>query len=422
MKSASARRKNAMKRRLAGALVLMMTIGGIAARPASAAPSTGGFVPVTPYRVVDTRHGQGAPAQPLASGQTLEFGIGSGVPASASAVALNVTATEPGIPGFLAVYPQGSALPSTSNVNFVGGQTVPNMAVVGLHGATAASLYNFGGPTQVVVDVAGYFTDGFTPTATPRRLLDSRHGGAFRAGERRSLPVEVAGATAVVLNVTATNPTGAGYLTVVPRGASTATSSVNFDAGHTVANMVTVGLSGGSFDVVNAIGTTDVVVDVFGYYTGDGFRVETPRRVMDSRAGHCGSRMRPGEERLVTTGTTGAAVALNVTAAGGDGSGYLVVYPSGSGGRPTASNVNYTAGQNVANMALVGKGADGYVALFNYGASVDVVVDVVGSFGDAGRADPVTCVVVAPPARTGRCRGASAAGRNGERRDAGRRR
>src|SRR5439155_269772 len=77
------------------------------------------------------------------------------------------------------------------------------------------------------------------------------------------------GARAVTLNVTATNPTAGGYLTVFPHGQSRPTASnLNFTAGQTIPNLVTVPVGAdGKVDFYNFLGTTDVVADVFGYYT-----------------------------------------------------------------------------------------------------------------------------------------------------------
>jgi hypothetical protein len=74
--------------------------------------------------------------------------------------------------------------------------------------------------------------------------------------------------TAVVLNVTVTNPTAPSYLTVWPDGAAQPLASdLNYVAGLTVPNLVVVKLGGnGSIDLFSAAGTTDVVVDVVGWY------------------------------------------------------------------------------------------------------------------------------------------------------------
>ena len=77
-----------------------------------------------------------------------------------------------------------------------------------------------------------------------------------------------AGATAVVLNVTVTDTTATSHLTVFPAGRSRPTiSDLNWTAGRTVPNMVvaTVG-TGGQIDVANYAGSTDVLVDVVGWF------------------------------------------------------------------------------------------------------------------------------------------------------------
>ncbi|MBV8234701.1 MAG: hypothetical protein JO075_03265, partial [Acidimicrobiia bacterium] len=95
-------------------------------------PATSRYTPLTPARVLDTRNGTGGYSSPLGPGQTISVqlaGIG-GVPSSGvSAVALNVTATNPTATSFLTVSPTGSSRPNASNLNFGAGQTVPNMVV-----------------------------------------------------------------------------------------------------------------------------------------------------------------------------------------------------------------------------------------------------------------------------------------------------
>jgi hypothetical protein len=74
--------------------------------------------------------------------------------------------------------------------------------------------------------------------------------------------------TAVVLNVTVTNPTAASYLIVWPDGTTRPLASdLNWPAGATVPNLVVVKLGAdGAIDLFNGYGTTDVVVDVMGWY------------------------------------------------------------------------------------------------------------------------------------------------------------
>ena len=104
-------------------------------------------------------------------------------------------------------------------------------------------------------------------------MLDTRtNGGTLGAGGVYSLPVAGVGsvpanATAVVLNVTVTNPTADSYLTVYPDGQIRPNSSnLNFITGQTVPNLVIVPVTNGKIDFYNLQGTVDVIADLFGYY------------------------------------------------------------------------------------------------------------------------------------------------------------
>ena len=99
-----------------------------------------------------------------------------GVPASGvGSVALNVTATNPTSNGYLTVWPTGQPQPNASNLNFVAGQTIPNMVIVPLGAGGQISIFNETGSTDVIVDVLGWFPTGPSFTGlTPARLLDSR--------------------------------------------------------------------------------------------------------------------------------------------------------------------------------------------------------------------------------------------------------
>jgi len=254
------------------------------------APSGGGsagqFVPVVPARITDTRAASGQPNHglTLGPGVTLQVqvtGVG-GIPASGvTAVVLNTTVTDTTTPGFLTVFPTGaSSVPVASNLNWMAGVTVPNRVIVPIGTGGQVSFFNGLGAADVIVDVNGYFTDSsgtgasFVPL-TPSRIVDTRIGGSPIGGPGTMLVtvagkggVPASGAKAVVLNVTVVNPTTASALTVWPADASQPTSSdLNFTAGQTVPNLVVVKLSAnGQIDIFNAFGTTNVIVDVVGWY------------------------------------------------------------------------------------------------------------------------------------------------------------
>jgi hypothetical protein len=224
----------------------------------------------------------------LAAGTTLPVqvtGVG-GVPfTGVSAVVLNVTAADQTANGVFTVFAAGSTRPLASNLNWVPGTPVPNRVIVPINATTGqVSIYNPLGSADAIVDVNGYFTDstaagsGFF-TLFPSRIVDTRNGtGAPMAPVAAGTPLTVtvaghggvplAGATAVIINVTVANPSTASDLVVSPSGVVSTTSDLNFVAGQTVPNLVVVKLSAlGKIDISNAFGTTNVIVDVVGYYT-----------------------------------------------------------------------------------------------------------------------------------------------------------
>jgi endonuclease YncB( thermonuclease family) len=98
------------------------------------------------------------------------------VPASGvDAVAINVTVTNPTLPSYLTVWPTGTPQPTAANLNFVPGQTVPNMIIAKVGANGRISIFNFHGSTDVIVDVLGWFPAGAGYTGlSPARLMDSR--------------------------------------------------------------------------------------------------------------------------------------------------------------------------------------------------------------------------------------------------------
>ena len=139
---------------------------------------------------------------------------------------------------------------------------------------------------------------------TPTRILDTRQsgqGGPFVHGQTCSLQVTGTsavpmGAVAVAMNVTVTQPSGTGYVTVWQSDKSQPnTSNLNFVAGEDVPNLVTIGVSGAGqisiYDYLYAeTGTVHVIVDVVGWYQA-GFNPVAPSRVMDTRTGVGGFKL-----------------------------------------------------------------------------------------------------------------------------------
>jgi hypothetical protein len=197
-----------------------------------------------------------------------------------------------------------------------------------------------------------------------------------------------AGASEAVLNVTATDATGPGYLTVFPsdRG-QPLVSSVNYVAGIARPNTVIAPLGADGKIKVFSYAQAHVIVDVMGWFgtAGQAEYVEVPpTRMYDSRLpANGGVKVAAGGTiQLPIVGQlvppNARSVVLNVTATDPDGPGYLTVYPGGSP-RPATSNVNYVTGETIPNAVIVGLGPQGGVDIFTF-ASAHVVVDVVGYF------------------------------------------
>ena len=392
------------------------SIDSVEVQTVTTTPRTG-FVPMASTRVLDTRTGTGAPAGPVAAHATVHvpvLGV-AGVPASGvSAVALNVTVASPTGPGFITVYPDGTTMPTASNLNFSTGQTVSNLAVVPVGADGSVALTNGSdGSSQLMGDVAGYYIAGTTGPGSfmslaPARLLDTRSGlgaalGPVAPGGTVHLAVlgaghvPTTGVSGVVLNVTVTGSTGNGFVTAYPDGVSMPiASNLNFVTGQTVANLVVVPVgTDGSVALTNgSVGSSQLIADVAGYFVagagGSGsFTSLTPARLLDTRNG-TGAPKGPvaptGTEHLGVVGVGGvpatgvAAVVLNVTVTGPASQGAITAYADATT-MPHGANVNYSAGQTVANLVVVPVGADGEVALTNASAgATSLIADVAGYY------------------------------------------
>jgi trimeric autotransporter adhesin len=254
-------------------------------------PSTGSLRSLNPARLLDTRPRSstidGAQADggisPAGSVTTINVNGRATVPADAAAVVLNVTVVDARDAGFVTVYPCGGTPPDASNINYTAGLTIAGLAIAKVSSSGSVCIYT-SAATHLVADVGGYFpsTTSYGPLE-PARLLDTRPTGgtidsAFVGANRRpagtvtelavagrgGVPV---GVETVVLNVTVTAPTAAGYITVYPCGTPPPdASSVNYDAGTTIANAVAAQLSAtGTVCLFNSA-PTQLLVDVNGYF------------------------------------------------------------------------------------------------------------------------------------------------------------
>lgn len=357
------------------------------------------FVPMPPRRVLDTRNGTGTGGKTEPVQHRVDLDLSAVLPASATAVVLNLTGTQPTASTYIRVSPVEYNLPDISNLNLAVGETRANQVTVMVPANRKVFLFNNLGTVHLVADVAGYYsTDSasrFTTTA-PSRLVDTRNGAPV--GPASTLEVDLSGvvpasATSVTFNLTGTEPTATTYVTAIPSGtARPDASNLNLTPGQTSPNLVTVALgTNRKVTLYNNLGTVHLIVDLFGYYASDRghrFFPVSPVRAYDTRT--TGGRVGPGQTRVVDLATrippTAAAAVLNLTGAGPTSVTFVTAYANGAQ-RPITSNLNLTPGRDTANGAVVPLGTNAKMALYNNLGSTELIADVAGFF-----ATPAPCV------------------------------
>jgi hypothetical protein len=127
------------------------------------------------------------------------------------------------------------------------------------------------------------------------------------------------------------------------------------------------------------------------------FKSVVPNRILDTRSGvgRPGTTPVPGGQIVsvdVTGGTSGVhssagAVVLNVTVVGPSAAGFMTVFPNGEP-LPNASNLNFNAGQTVANLVVARVGTNDRVNFRLNTGSAHVLMDVVGYYGSGAQGQP----------------------------------
>ncbi len=359
------------------------------------------FEAVSPRRFVDTRNGAGGVDRPVGDGCTLRLDIAAAaVPAEAAAVALSVTALG-SKPGFLTVFPCAAGRPDTSNINTrAGGFPTPNLVVAIPDSARQVCIYSLFA-ADIIVDLTGWWTadgDQHLTTIAPVRAVDSRDDPGrepLPAETTRAIPLSSfipSNATAVLGNLTVTEPQADGFMTVFPCGSPVPlASNLNFRANESRAVAVAVGLGAGAQLCVESSTTAHVVFDVSGYYSPApqfgpvaGLQPLTGRRLADSRSGEggwSGKFPAAGTRRLRPTAglandTQSTAVVLNVIVTEAEGDGFVTLYPCG-GDVPNSSAVNYSSAGESTNMVVVDLSPSGEICVFAL-TPAHVVVDLFG--------------------------------------------
>ncbi len=378
------------------------------------------FIPVTPCRVLDTRGNFGVfggPMMPANSSRDVPITSGScGIPTTAQAYSLNITAVPPGRLTFLTVWPSGQAQPNVSTLNSFDGRTVANAAIV--PAGTNGSISMFASDaTHVIIDIDGYFVPANTANSlpfnalTPCRVVDTRSntlgvlGAPFMTGgSTRTFPLLSSScgipvsALAYSLNITVVPRTQLGFLTTWPTGQpQPPVSTLNSTDGATVANAAIVPAGSGGAINIFVSNDTDVIIDVNGYFgqpTGSSAQSNlslytlTPCRVVDTRGGFSGFFGPPpfvaNSSRTIpmvgscSVPSTAAAYSLNFTVVPPGPLGFITAWPEGQP-QPAASTLNSSLGKVVANAALVPAGQAGAIDIYASNAT-DLILDINGYF------------------------------------------
>jgi hypothetical protein len=375
------------------------------------------YNPVTPIRLLDSRVGNGTTGAFVhGTPKTIVIAGRGGIPANAVAITANLTIAGQTAAGYASLTQTPIANPATSTINFPVGDDRANNVTTPLSSAGAVSITyraSAGKAAHFILDVTGYFLNdnaGATYNAiagNPVRVLDSRFGtglsGKFFPSTPRTFqvtgPSVPAGAIAISGNVTVVNATRAGFVSLTPTPqANPTTSTINFPAGDTRANGVTVPLSvDGKLSAVykSSGGSTNLILDVTGFYLDDlngaRFVPLTPGRRMDTRfaapqEGLGGPFSANIARTLVIEPYQGVpanatAVTGNLTVVGQQRAGYVSMTTTANN-NPATSTINFPLGDIRANGVtgpLSGPGSVGLVYKAS-GGLTHLILDLTGYF------------------------------------------
>jgi hypothetical protein len=250
--------------------------------PSSVGTRAGRFQALGPTRLLDTRPDSAVNftgAKPAAGAITTVQVTGvAGVPTKGvSAVVLNVAATESAGAGYVQAAPRtGFTVGASSTVNLDhAGQTISASTIVPVDANGQIGIYTMTG-THLVVDVAGWFTDGSSPAgvdgmfvalAQVSRLTDSRPPSGVLPYPPHDADLAVAGRVTVG-NLALTSTTGPGWVQLGPSTGFVvgASASINAAAANqTISNAFIVPST--SQLHVHTLVDTHYIIDVSGSMT-----------------------------------------------------------------------------------------------------------------------------------------------------------
>jgi SpoIID/LytB domain protein len=348
---------------------------------------------VTPTRIVDTRSGIGGAHPAGACTFVIHVAGVAGVPNDATSVTANITVVGGAAAGFASVFPCDQGRPASSNVNIRPSLAVANLATVAIDRAGDICAF-LDTSADLLVDVLGWAgpvgsgTGGSSLALKPaRRVADTRNIALLNADVPLvvAIPSDLRPGNSVVLNVTATRSSGAGFVTVYPCDTPRpSTSNLNLVVGRDIANQVVSAVAADGTVCLVSSQPTHLVVDLVAALTqqpgqGASLVVSAPERIYDSRAL---VRLTPGRTTRISIPTepgqaVPAAVLVNLTGTDATSSGFVTAYSCGDP-EPDTSNLNVTVGVDVANVATVAVEARSVQICVISSAATHLVVDLLG--------------------------------------------
>jgi acetyl esterase/lipase len=294
-----------------------------------------------------------------------------------SLIAVDATA-----PGYAQLLPCGSTPGASSNLNLDrAGQTRSVLAVVRFDALGRSCVFNQP-RTHLVVDQQGTFAAGAFDDIDDTRVLDTRTGPRLAAGSQ----TEISGRpdSTAVASLVVTDDTAAGYVQVLPCGATPGGSSnLNVDApGQTRAGLVFIRFDAAGRACVYNQSPAHLIVDIQGYMAATAFDDIADTRLLDTRDG---ARPLSGSQ-TVLTGRPNSTAVVSLVATDTTAAGYVQALPCGDA-PGSASNLNVDAARTtVAGLAFVHFDAAGHVCLFVQ-SSANLVADVQGYLIDGSFQD-----------------------------------
>jgi len=319
----------------------------------------------------------------------------------AAAAVVNMTAVAPRNNGFLTAYPCDAPRPLVSQVVYRRDDVVGAGAIIPVDAEGQICVYQLAG-TNLVVDVSGTFsrTSGVTGDV-PNRLFDSREisvGSKLRPG---TYPVDVTDGSAPVTDpiavaVTAVAADGPGFMSMHPCDQTPETSTVNvFMPGRNLSNTSIVAPDAAARVCLTVAGSSmHAVIDRTATFTSPSgesmLSIERPHRVVDTRQPDTRAgagdvvRFSIGDTDLIPPSTDPAAsgveaIGFNLTIIRPDANGFGTVWPCDDE-RPLASNINFRAGEVLANFVVGELDTDGDVCVF-VTTGTHLAIDVLAGFG-----------------------------------------